>query len=97
MLFERPVESQMITGANKGEKRGRSGSKGQKCTDREPEGGAGHATLKASEEPVSSGAVLGDQRGKGNGYRPCSHPDHVTRRFLFLLLGMVGEVDQEVP
>lgn len=49
-----------------------------------------HPTLKASD------VVLGDFRGKGNGCKHRGHQDS-SPGFLFLLLGMVGEVDQEIP
>lgn len=49
-----------------------------------------------SQWTVVTDAVLGDFRGKGNGYRRRRHQDS-SPGFLFLLLGMVGEVDQEIP
>lgn len=93
MFFERlrkPNED------NNEEKRGRSRSKGQKCTDRKPEGDARHATLKASEQPVLSGDVLGDLRGKGNGYRPAVTRIPATRLPLSAAGGGGGSY-QEVP
>lgn len=49
-----------------------------------------------SQQTVVTDAVLADFRGKGNGYRHHGH-QHSSWGFLFLLLGMVGEVDQEIP
>lgn len=50
---------------------GRSRSNGQKRVYRKPEWDVGHASVRVSERSVNllSDIILGDLKGKGNGYR----------------------------
>lgn len=66
---------------NIGKKMGRSRSDGQKCMYREPEWDVGHASLRVSERSLKllNDIVLGDMKGKGNGYRPAATRISTTR------------------
>lgn len=55
--------------------------KHQKCMYREPEWDVGHASLRVPERSVKllNDIILGDMKGKGNGYRPAATRISTTR------------------